>query len=206
MPVGKCTDAHRGLDFVDVLSAFAARAEGVDFNVRRIDFDRRGIGDFGNHIDAGKRSVPAFVRVEWRDADEPMHAAFGVQIAVGILAADEERRRLNADFFAGLDVDRLRGEAAPLDPALIHAEEHVGPITRLGAAGAGMNGDKRVRPVVRPGKELAQLELLKLVDEARVFGGDVLLRAAPLRGSCSSSRAAAAPRSRRLRVRAPRRD
>ena len=47
-------DAHGGFDFVHVLSAFAAGAKSIDLDIGRIDFDRRGIRDFRNDIDAGE--------------------------------------------------------------------------------------------------------------------------------------------------------
>src|SRR3712207_7213308 len=63
--------------------------------------------------------------------------------------------------------DRLRLESAPLDPSLIHPQQHVGPVARLSPAGAGMDRDERVRAVVRPGEKLPELELLQLMQKAR---------------------------------------
>ncbi len=37
-----------------------------------------------------------------------------------------------------------RPEAAPLGPAQVHPHQHLGPVLRLGAAGARMDGDDRV--------------------------------------------------------------
>ena len=45
-----------------------------------------GLFDFGDGIHAGKTGVPAFVGIEWRNADQPMHAAFGFAKAIGIFA------------------------------------------------------------------------------------------------------------------------
>jgi hypothetical protein len=113
---------------------------------------------------------------------QAMHAALGVQITVGVLAADEERGRFDSDLFPGLDVDRLGSKPAALDPSLIHAQQHVRPVARLGAAGAGVNRDERIRPVVRPGEELAELELFELAEQASVLARDVTFRARALRG------------------------
>ncbi len=158
-----------GFHFVHVLSTFAATAKSVDLEIGRIDFDRRGIGDLRNNIDAGERSVPAFVRVERRNPNEAMDAALGLKIAVGIFAAHQQRDRFDSDFFAGLNIDNLRFETAPLDPALIHAQKHVGPVARFGAAGAGVNCYERVRAIAFAGEKLAQLELFELVHETIVF-------------------------------------
>ena len=101
----------------------------------------------------------------------------------------------------GLNIDDLRLETAALDPALIHAQQHVGPIARFGAAGAGVNGDERVGAIVFAGKKLAQLEFLELVHETIVFGRDFALGLA--RVGCRFSlrrRVAAALRNRRSRA------
>ena len=127
-PLGNVPDAHGGLDLVHVLPALAAAAIGVHLDVGFVDLDRRALRQFGHDIDAGEGGVPAFVRVEGRDAHEPMHAALGGEIAEGIFAGDLERAGLDAGFVAELDVHDLALEAVALDPALIHAQEHVRPI------------------------------------------------------------------------------
>ena len=104
-----------------------------------------------------------------------MHATFGLEITVSVFAAHQQRDRFDPDFFAGLNIDNLRFKSAALDPALIHAQEHVGPIARFGAAGAGMNGEKGVIAIALAGKKLAQLEFLELVQETIVLGGDFAL-------------------------------
>ena len=141
-----------------------------------IHFDRRGVRDFRDDIDARERGVPALVGVERRDAHEPMHAALGVQITVGIFAAHEQRDRFDPDFFALLDIDRLRAESAPLDPALIHPQKHVGPIARLRPARAGVNRHEGIRAIILAREKLPQLELLEFLHESRVFRRDFLFR------------------------------
>jgi hypothetical protein len=47
-------DAHRRFDLVNVLPAFAAGTKGVDLDFRRIDVDRRRIGNFRDHVHARK--------------------------------------------------------------------------------------------------------------------------------------------------------
>ena len=79
-------DAHGGFDFVDVLPSFSAATKGVDLQIDRVNFDRRGIGDLRDNIDTGKGSVTAFVRIERRDAHQPMHAALGLKMTVGVFA------------------------------------------------------------------------------------------------------------------------
>src|SRR5690349_1482823 len=103
-----------------------------------------------------------------------MHAALRLKITVSVLAADQQRDRFDPDFFAGLNIDDLRFQTAALDPALIHAQKHVCPIARLGAARAGMNGEKRVVAIALAGKKLAELEFFELVEETIVLGRDFL--------------------------------
>ena len=68
-----------------------------------------------------------------------MHAAFGLQVAVGVVAGDFERGPFDPRLVTGLDVENFGFHAVLFDPTLIHAHEHVGPIACFGAAGAGMN-------------------------------------------------------------------
>src|SRR5438270_12800181 len=114
-------NSHGSFDFVDVLAAFATTAKSVDLQVDRVDLNRSGITNFSYNIDTGEGGVPTFVRIKRRDAHEPMHAALGLQVSVGVLAGDEQRHRFNADFFALLNIDGLRFETAALDPTLVHS-------------------------------------------------------------------------------------
>ena len=61
---GNMGDAHGGVGGVDVLSALAAGAVGVDAHVFRLDDDLDAVVDFGRDVDAGKRSVPALGLIE----------------------------------------------------------------------------------------------------------------------------------------------
>ena len=62
------------------------------------------------------------------------------QQAVGVVAGHGERRALDARLVAGLQVDHVALEAAALGPAQVHAQQHLGPVLRLGAAGARVDG------------------------------------------------------------------
>src|SRR5208283_3590547 len=71
----------------------------------------------------------------------------------GVVAVNRECGRLDSGFFAGLVVVHFGFEALALGPAQIHTQKHVGPVLRLGAAGAGMDGDDGVARVVIAGKQ-----------------------------------------------------
>jgi hypothetical protein len=93
-------------------------------------------------------------------------AGLALQVAVGILARDLERDRLDPRLVAGLEVHGLDLVAPPLRPARVHAEEHLRPVLGLGAPGPGVNGEDGVLPVVVPRQDDGQLELLELLAEA----------------------------------------
>ncbi len=84
---------------------------------------------------------------------------------------------------AGLQVDDLALEAAALGPAQVHPEQHLGPVLGLGAAGAGMDGDDRVLPIVLAAEHLldfAGVDLSgQLVEGAAEIVGDGLSRFGP---------------------------
>src|ERR1700738_2986334 len=96
-------------------------------------------------------------------------------MTISVIAADEQRHRLNSPFFPLWNVDRLRFVTTALDPALIHAQQHVRPIARFRPACAGVNGEKGVRAIVFPGKELTELELLEFVHEPFVLRDNIAL-------------------------------
>ena len=89
-------DADGGVGDVDVLAAGAARAVGVDAEVLVLDLDVDVLGQLRPDEDRGERRVPARRLIERRDAHQPMHAGFGEQQPVGVVAGDRERRALDA--------------------------------------------------------------------------------------------------------------
>ena len=106
-PTGLVADAHSGFDLIHVLAAFASAAKGVDLQISRVDLERGGIGNLGDNIDAGKRSVTPFVCIEGRNAHEPMHSSLGLKMSISVLTAYEQRDRFYADFFTLLKVHCL---------------------------------------------------------------------------------------------------
>src|SRR4030095_7678390 len=133
---------------VDVLPAFTAAAKRVDLKIGRINFYWSGISNFRNNIDTREGSVAPLVCVERRNAHQSVHAALGLQMSVRVLAGHEQGDGFDADFFALLNVHGLRFETAPFNPALVHPQQHIGPIARLRAARARMNRDKCIRAIV----------------------------------------------------------
>ena len=89
-----------------------------------------------------------------------------MNVADLIPASSPSRRLLHLDL-----------EAAPLGPAQVHAQQHLGPVLGVGAAGAGADRDDGVARVVLAAEQARLLELGQpLLDrvELRVeLGGDL---------------------------------
>src|SRR5919109_640136 len=89
------------------------------------------------------RAVSLFadwLRSFWTETTMPL----SLEDPVRILAADREGRGLDPVLLPRALVDHLGLEAALLGPAEVHAQEDLGPVLRVGAAGVGLDGDDRV--------------------------------------------------------------
>ena len=161
MPVGKVRDAHGGIRHVDVLAARAAGAERVDAEIVQLDIDLDLVVDLREDEYGRERGVTPRGRIERRDAHQAMHADLRLQHAISIGAVDFERGGLDAGAFAFETVGQHGLEIVAFGPAQVHAQQHLGPVLRFGAAGAGMDGDDGVARVVfareqHPGFEFAE--------------------------------------------------
>jgi hypothetical protein len=113
------------------------------------------------------RCAGVLLAVERADAHQAVHAALGLDVAVGVLALDDECRLGDARLVARLDVLDLDLEARALGPAVVHAEEHVGPVAGLGPPRPRLDGEERVVPVELACQEGRDLELVELVPHGR---------------------------------------
>jgi hypothetical protein len=95
-----------------------------------------------------------------------------LEIAVRVRAFDGERGALDAGALTGLHVDELGLVVVPLAPAQVLAQQHLAPVLRLGAAGAGLELDDRVAGVVLAAEQTLQIHLVQHLFEA----GERLLR------------------------------
>ena len=132
-------DAHGAVGGVDVLAAGAGRAIGVDAAVALVDLDVDPVVDDRIDPDRREAGVAAGGAVIGRDADQAVDARFRLQPAKGVVALDDDGRRLDAGLFALVALDQLDLVAAALGPAGVHAQEHLRPVLAFGAAGAGMD-------------------------------------------------------------------
>ena len=132
----------RRIGLVDVLAAGALRAEGVDPDLVPVELDLDVVLGLREDLDQGERRLAPVLRVERADPHEPMDAALGAQPAVRAPAVDRDGHALEAGLLAFLLVEDLGREAVPLRPAEVHPQEHLGPVGRLGAAGAGADREE----------------------------------------------------------------
>ena len=104
-----------------------------------------------------------------------MHAALAPEQAVRVPTLDRERRGADPGLRARRHFEDLRGEAASLRPSQVHAQQHVGPVLRVGAAGTGVHRADRVAVVVLTREQREQLEVAEPHLERRQSVDDLLL-------------------------------
>ena len=100
MPVGKCVMRTAESVMLTCWPPAPPDAEGIDAQVFQLDIDLDLVVDLRIDEHRSERSVPPRVGIERRDAHQPVHADFGLQQAVGVLAVDFEGDRLDARAFA----------------------------------------------------------------------------------------------------------
>src|ERR1041385_6025830 len=103
--------------------------------------------------------------IERRNANETMNAGFGGQQAVGVFTFNSERNALQSRFLTWLILEHFRFEAALLGPLEIHAQQHLGPVLRFGAACARMNRANSVAAIVVAAEQHFSLGLGEFVFE-----------------------------------------
>jgi hypothetical protein len=103
-----------------------------------------------------------------------MHAGLGPQPAVSVVAGEVDARALDAGDFAVADVDDLGLEAVLLAPAQVHAQQHLRPILRFGAARSRLDVEERAVRVHLAGEHALELELLDVALQRREVALDGL--------------------------------
>ena len=105
-----------------------------------------------------------------------MNTLLGFQITVGVLSVHLEGYRFHTGLITVQHIQHLNAVAVGLGPAGVHAVEHLGPVLRLGAAGAGVEGQDRVAVVVLTVEHRHELQLidglLHTVDSLLALSGE----------------------------------
>ncbi len=166
-------EAHRGVGDVHVLSAGAARSKRVDAQILLVNLDVDVVLELRPDVQGRERRVASRGLIEWRDANQPMHACLGGEQAIGVIAGDDHRHALDPGLVARLQIHDLTAETPPLRPAHVHAHQHLGPILRLGAASAGMDGDDRVLLVELAGQHGPDLRGLNVARVSLQGGAEI---------------------------------
>src|SRR5262249_56928461 len=95
---------------------------------------------------------------------------------LGLAGAPESRDVEGGDSARGAR-EPLRLPALVPAPAQVHAQRHLGPVLRLGAARAGLDVDERVRRIHLAGEHALELELADFRFETVDVAGDGFDRA-----------------------------
>ena len=114
----------------------------------------------GHNLQAGKAGLAAAVCIKGADAHQAVHAVFALQQAVGVGAFHHNAAALHAGLIAVLIVQRGDLEAVGSRPAVVHTEQHIRPVLRLGSAGAGMKGEDGVVLVILTAQQGDHLQLV----------------------------------------------
>ena len=159
MPGREVGQADRRVRLVDVLATRPRGPICVDTQVFLVDLDLGGhVFEEGRDVHGGEAGLAPVLGVERGHPDQAVHAPLGGQQPVGEAAVDDERGREQPGLLPLgrlVDLDR---EAAALGPSLVHPQEHLGPVLRVGPARAGVHFAHGVELVVLAGEQRLQLQ------------------------------------------------
>ncbi len=137
-----------------------------------LDVDLDFVIDLRIDEDRSERGMPPGVGIERRNSHQPVHADFGLQQPVRILAIDFESHRFDAGAFAFQAVGNHGVQTLALGPAQVHAQQHLRPILAFGAARAWVDDHHGVAPVVFAGEQHLGFELVQQFGIGLHAGGD----------------------------------
>ena len=157
-------NAHRRIGFVDVLTAGARRAEGVDANLGRVDLHVFEFVGLGHHRDGARRGMDAPLRLGFRNALHAVRAGFELEFGIDAAADDSRDHFLVAADVRSARRDDLDLPALALGVARVHAKEVTGEQRRLVAAGTSADFQKDIALVAGV---LGQQQLLQFVFNLR---------------------------------------
>ena len=108
----------------------------VNAQIALVDGDLVGdLFEERDDLQRGERRVAAGLRIERRDAHQTMHASFGCKEPEGMAPLDEKGCRADPSLSPVGRLGQLNGEVVALGPALVHAQQHLGPVAGVGAPG-----------------------------------------------------------------------
>ena len=116
-------DADGGRRLVHVLSARAGGAIHIDPEVFVADLDVDLFVHDRIYEHRSEARMTPRLRIERRDAHEPVHTRLWTQEAIGVLPLDLDHGALDASFFALAEVEHLEFEAFAFSPSREHAHQ-----------------------------------------------------------------------------------
>ena len=175
-------NAHRGVGFVDMLTAGARGAKGVDAQLRGVDVDVLDRIELGQDRHRHRRGVDATLRF---GVGYPLHAVragLELQFRKYVRADHPANDLAEAAMLAGVFAEHLDLPAEPFGVAPVHAQQVAGKDCRLVAAGAGADFEIDIAVIARIGRDEHAPQHLFVVGEARAeTAGFVLAERAHLR-------------------------
>ena len=159
---------------LDVLPSRAAGLEGLDVQVIGNDGHVHVALRLREHLDEREGGVTCMGGVVGREADQPVHAALRLGVAVGVWPGQLHRGALDPRLFTWGYVEDQWLEAVALAPADVHPEQRLSPVLRLSAARAGVDRDDRVAVVVLAREDQLDLACGGLIDDRRSLGGELV--------------------------------
>ena len=141
-------DSDCALGFIDVLTARARRAVGIDFQVFFVDYDIDIVVDFRHNFKGSKARMAAFIRIEGRYSDQSVDAHFGFEVAVSVFSLNCKSNGFYTGFFSVEQIHKTDLVASSFGVARIHSVKHTHPILRFGSARARVKGKDCVIAVV----------------------------------------------------------
>ena len=157
-PGGEMGDPDGGIGLIDMLSSGPAGPKSVYPDVSVINVNNHIVRRFRVYKYRRKRGMPPFACIKRRDPHETVDPCLGLEIAVGVLPFDNNGYILNTRLFSREDIDYLGDKTSALSPPQVHAQQHLGPILGLSAAGSGIDADNDVPTVVIVGEHAFQFE------------------------------------------------
>ena len=151
-------DAHRGIGRVHRLPARTRRAERVNPQILRLDFDVDFIG-FGQYGDGGSRSVNAALLLGLRNALHAVHAALILQLGIDFVPLNRSNHFLHSAKRRRRAFQNFHLPALCFRVARIHAEKLPGKERGFDAAGSGADFDEHALLVVGIFRQQQELEL-----------------------------------------------
>ncbi|MNC35510.1 hypothetical protein D3C75_839970 [compost metagenome] len=145
-----------------MLTARAAGTVRINLQVLRTDIHLYVIRNLGYDIAGYKGGMPSSGSIKWRDAHQPVYSFFSLQIAIDIVAFDQQSNTLDPGFVTRQIIQDFYLEAAFLRPAGIHAQQHLAPVLGLRSACTRMQLQYGIKLVIRLVQQQLQFEFIHL--------------------------------------------